>query len=163
MCLTDFSEQMFVCCPGACCSPLNIYCLSVPQNHSVCVYLPFVVSTKLRPHRWRRGSWSKRFVVEARVWCWHMPVWVWVCLFTSNVHLGVDGAAYVWEDWVEKARVWDLRSAFFFFTAIACDWVYQAKPQLPDFFDTYLCLHISAIHLELFWNRVMLCNKSSCF
>lgn len=143
---THLRFPLSVCLTDVC---LLSRCLLFTSEHSlqflritVCVYLPFVVSTKLRPHLWRRGSWSERFVVEAGVWCWHMPVWVWVCLFTSNVRLGVDGAAYVWEDKSRKGKGMRLEITFFSLTSIACDWVYQAKPQLPDFL-TLICVFIS--------------------
>lgn len=60
-----------------------------------------------------------------------------------------------------KARVYETCDQLFFSHCDSVRLSVPSKTAASWFFDTYLCLHISAI--ELFWNHVMLSNKSSCF
>lgn len=140
--LTYLSEQMFVC--------WGVLVLFTRW------FLRITDVAQVQPHRWRRGSWGKRFVVEAGVWCWHMPVCVWVCLCTSNVRLGVDGAAYVWEDCVERhGYVCDLRSTSFLSDSV---WLSVPCKTAASWYCSLTLICVLSQHYSLSSFGIMLCN-----
>ncbi len=115
------------------------------SSEAVFVYLPFVVSAKVRPHCWRQGSWG--FVKD--LWLWQgcgggmCPSVYELCLRVHQTCVWVWMWLHVWEVCVEKSRVCMRHWISFFFTQIACEWVYYAKPQFPDFLSP-ICVYLSS-------------------